>query len=295
MHETFNLTRIMKETVEQPRISIFDFENYRDFLIKVGMPDGLYSHTSNNLQTWAKRLGYKSPSSLTMVLKGQRSPSFEMVGALSEDLGMNTKERTFFQLLIQLEKAIKKNKDPKEILEKIEKLNSDKHSISLGLKEFSAISEWYFLTIKQLISTPCFIEDEDWIFRKLRKKVTPSQIKNAISIMLEMETIGRDETGKLVVLKEGLVTTNDVPSSAIKRHHFGMINRALEAIEEQDVKDRQVTSITMKIKEEDLSAAKKSIFEFIKDFNEKFSTTEADELFQMNMQFFKHTREVTKQ
>lgn len=285
----------MKETVEQPRISIFDFDSYRDFLIKVGMPDGLYSHTSNNLQTWAKRLGYKSPSSLTMVLKGQRSPSFDMLSAISEDLKMNTREKTYFELLVQLEKANKKNKDPKEILEKIAKLNSDGQAISLGLKEFSAISEWYFLAIKQLISTPSFIEDEDWIFRKLRKKVTPSQIRNAISIMLEMETIGRDETGKLIVLKEGLLTTNDVPSSAIKRHHFGMINRALEAIEEQNVKERQVTSITMKIKEEDLAAAKKSIFDFIKDFNNKFSTTEADELFQMNMQFFKHTREVIKQ
>ncbi|PIK15076.1 DUF4423 domain-containing protein [Halobacteriovorax sp. JY17] len=284
----------MKETVEQPRISLFDFDNYRDYLVKVGMPDGLYSHTSNNLQSWALRLGYKSPSSLTMVIKGQRSPSFEMINALTEDLEMSIKEKQYLMLLVQLEKANKKKKDTKEILEKIAELNSGSTAISLGLKEFSAISEWYFLAIKQLISTPSFIEDEDWIFKKLRKKVTPSQIKNALNIMMEMKTIGRDENGKLIVLKEGLLTTNDVPSSAIKRHHFGMINRALEAIEEQSVKERQVTSVTMKVKPEDVDAAKKYIFEFIKDFNEKFSTTEADDLYQLNMQFFRHTREVIK-
>ena len=285
----------MQEEVVQPKISIFDFGDYRDFLIKVGMPDGLYSHTSNNLAAWANRLGYKSPSSLTMVLKGQRTPSFDMVRSICEDLKMNSKEKQYFELLVQLEKAQKKNKDPKEILYKISCLTSDKNSISLDLKEFSAISEWYFLTIKQLISTPGFIEDEDWIYKKLRKKVTPSQIKNALSIMLEMKTIGRDQNGKLIVLKEGLLTTNDVPSSAIKRHHFGMINRALEAINEQDVSERQVTSLTMKIKEEDKLEAKKFIFEFIKDFNEKFSTTDADDLFQLNMQFFKHTKEIVKQ
>ncbi len=290
----FKQKRIMKETVEQPRISLFDFDNYRDYLVKVGMPDGLYSHTSNNLQSWALRLGYKSPSSLTMVIKGQRSPSFDMINALTEDLEMSTKEKQYLMLLVQLEKANKKKKDTKEILEKIAELNSGSTAISLGLKEFSAISEWYFLAIKQLISTPSFIEDEDWIFKKLRKKVTPSQIKNALNIMMEMKTIGRDENGKLIVLKEGLLTTNDVPSSAIKRHHFGMINRALEAIEEQSVKERQVTSVTMKVKPEDVDAAKKYIFEFIKDFNEKFSTTEADDLYQLNMQFFRHTREVIK-
>jgi uncharacterized protein (TIGR02147 family) len=284
----------MQTEVAQPKISIFDFDDYRDFLVKVGMPDGLYSHTSNNLQTWAKRLGYKSPSSLTMVLKGQRPPSFDMTRALSEDLKMTVKERQYFELLIQLEKANKKGKDPKEILLKISSLNSEKNAISLGLKEFSAISEWYFLAIKQLISTPAFVEDEDWIYRKLRKKVTPSQIKNALNIMTEMQTIGRDRNGKLVVLKEGLLTTNDVPSSAIKRHHFGMINRGLEAINEQDVNERQVTSVTMKVKDEDLLEAKKYIFDFIKDFNEKFSTTEANELYQLNMQFFKHTKEVVK-
>lgn len=285
---------IMQTEVAQPKISLFDFDDYRDFLIKVGMPDGLYSHTSNNLQAWAKRLGYKSPSSLTMVLKGQRSPSFDMIRALSDDLKMNSKEKQYFELLVQLEKANKKNKDPKEILLKISSLNSEKNSISLGLKEFSAISEWYFLAIKQLISTPGFIEDDDWIYKKLRKKVTPSQIKNALNIMTEMETIGRDSNGMLIVLKEGLLTTNDVPSSAIKRHHFGMINRALEAIDEQDVNERQVTSLTMKIKNKDILEAKKCIFDFIKDFNEKFSTSDANELFQLNMQFFKHTKEVVK-
>ncbi len=282
----------MKIEVEQPKISIFDFDDYRDYLITAGMPDGLYSHTSNNLQAWASRLGYKSPSSLTMVLKGQRTPSSDMVRTIGEDLKMSVKEKEYFQLLILLEKAHKKNKDPKEILLKLSSLNSEKRAIALGLKEFSAISEWYFLAIKQLISTPAFIEDEDWIYRKLRKKATPAQIRNAIAIMLEMKAIGRDDSGKLIVLKEGLLTTNDVPSSAIKRHHFGMINRALEAINEQEVSERQVTSLTMKIKNEDLADAKHYIFEFIKDFNEKFSTTEANELFQLNMQFFKHTKEI---
>jgi uncharacterized protein (TIGR02147 family) len=285
----------MKQKVEKPKISIFDFDNYRDFLLKVGMPNGLYSHSSNNLQTWSKRLGYKSSSSLTMVLKGQRLPSSEMQVAISEDLKMSIKEKNYFSLLIQLEKCNKKNKDPEKILEKISKLNSDKQVIPFGINQFSTISEWYFLAIKQLISTSSFVEDIEWIYRRLRKKVTPSQIKTALGIMLETQVIGRDFNGELVVLKEGLITTNNVPSSAIRRHHYGMINRALEAIDEQDVTERQISSVTMKIKEEDLESAKECIFEFIKDFNNKFSCSEAEELFQMNMQFFKHTKEIKKQ
>ncbi|MGI4991845.1 DUF4423 domain-containing protein [Halobacteriovorax sp. GFR7] len=283
-----------KLKIKDPRVSIFDFESYCDFLIKAGMPDGLYSHTANNLKTWANRLGYKSPSSLTMVIKGQRSPSLEMIHALSEDLKLNMKEKQYFMLLVQLEKAQKKNKDTKEILKKIAALNLKENAISLSLKEFNAISDWYFLAIKQLISMPSFVEDIQWIHLKLRKKVPLKQIKYAIETMLETKTIGRDEEGRLIVLKEGLITTNDVPSSAIKRHHHGMINRALESIEEQSVNERQITAVTMKVKESDIAEAKKYIFDFIKDFNEKFSTNDADNLYQLNTQFFSHTGQVVK-
>lgn len=285
----------MQEVSIDPRISIFDFDNYRDFLIKAGMPDGLYSHTSNNFRSWAKRLGYKSASSLTMVIKGQRSPSFEMVRTLSEDLKMTEKEKQYFELLIQLEKAQSRNRDQKEILEKISAISPKNDSHSLELNEFSSISEWYFFTIKQLINTQGFMEDYEWIYRRLRKKVTISQIKSAINIMLELKTISRSQDGKLIVLKEGLSTASKVPSSAVRKHHFGMINRALEAVTEQDVSERQLSSLTLRIKTENIAEAKSELMEFMKNFNQKYSAQESEELFQLNFQFFQHTKEFFKQ
>lgn len=281
---------MMKEIIDQPKVSIFDFSDFRAYLVKVGMPDGLYAHTGKNLKAWANRLGYKSPSSLTMVIRGQRLPSFDMITSLVQDLGLNSRERKYFELLVKLEKLKRKKKDPQEVLEQLSKLNTVQSKHSVGLKEFSLISEWYFLAIKQLIQTDNFIEDEDWIYRRLRKKVTPAQIKRALETLEELGITGRDESGRLIVQTQGLVTSNDVPSSAIKRHHYGMINRALEAIDEQDVDERQINSVTMKIKEKDLAEAKKFIFDFIKEFNNKFISEDSTEIHQLNIQFFKHTK-----
>ncbi|MFT6067983.1 MAG: hypothetical protein ACJAT2_002526 [Bacteriovoracaceae bacterium] len=284
----------MQEVSENPRISIFDFDNYRDFLIKAGMPDGLYSHTSNNFRSWAKRLGYKSASSLTMVIKGQRSPSFEMIRNLSVDLKMTAKETQYFELLIQLEKATSKNRDQKDILKKISSLSPKNTNHSLDLNEFSSISEWYFFAIKQLINTNDFVEDYEWIYKRLRKKVTISQIRSAIDIMLELKTIKRSEEGKLIVLKEGLSTASKIPSSAVRKHHFGMINRALEAVTEQDISERQLSSLTLRIESEKVDDAKAELLEFMKSFNQKYSAIKSDELFQLNFQFFQHTKEIYK-
>jgi uncharacterized protein (TIGR02147 family) len=148
------------------------------------------------------------------------------------------------------------------------------------------------LAIKQLISTPTFIEDEQWIYRRLRKKVSIGQIKIAIKDLEELNIIGRNESGKLVVLKHGLITSNDISSSVIKKHHAGMIELAKLALIEQEVKERQINSTTLKIKTEDISDAKRYIFEFIKDFASRFNTNNSDNIHQLNVQFFELTKEI---
>lgn len=279
---------------ELPKISIFNFESYRDFLIAVGMPDGLYSHTSNNLLSWANRLGYKSPSSLSMVLKGQRFPSSDMINALSKDLDLNYREREYFELLIQLEKAKNKGRDTSKILERIKEIPIPSDTFTMSLKEFSTISEWYYIVIKQLIETPDFRNDDVWIYKKLRKKVQVNQIRQAINDMLDMGIIAPDESGKLCVVRQGLVTSNDVPSQAIRKHHYGMLTRAMEAIDEQNVNKRQISSMTLKIKKDTIPEAKQAIFSFLKDFNEKYSVIDSNDLYQLNLQFFSHTKELSE-
>ena len=275
---------------EKVDVSLFDFNDFKAYLIKKGLPNGLYAHTSRNLNTWAKRLGYKSPSSLSMILTGERLPSDEMVEKLSVDLKMSGREKRYFKLLVDLEKKKKKNQDTTEVLKSIQKASTEKNSFAIDLNVFSTISEWHYLAIKQLITTESFVEDENWIYRRLRKKVTVGQIRIAMKNLTDLGIIGHDETGRLRVLKPGLITTNDVPSSAIKKHHLGMLELALQALVEQTVEERQINSTTLKVKNSDLPEAKKFIFDFIKEFANRFYTEATDDVYQLNVQFFELTK-----
>jgi len=291
MHGPLHLRAMNNTSIEKPKISIFDFNDFRSYLLSAGMPDGLYGHTANNLKSWANRLGYKSPSSLTMVLKGTRLPSYDMIRSFVKDLNLNNRERKYFELLVELEKVQAKGKDTSHVLEQINQVTQNSGIFQLEMKTFSTISEWYYLAIKQLISSPDFINDPEWIYKKLRKKVTPSQIKTALENLEELDIISNVD-GKLKVLKPGLITTNDVPSSAIKRHHYGMIQRALESIDEQKVENRQINSLTMKVEKNKLPEAKKFIFDFLKEFNERYSSNNSNDLYQLNVQLFEHTKDV---
>ncbi len=273
-------------------ISIFDFNDYKAFLTKRGLPQGFYTHSSKNLNTWAKRLGYKSASSLSMVLNGERLPSEEMIDKFAVDLKMSSREKRYFELLIELEKRKRKNQDISEVLGKIKKSCTEKNSFAIDLTRFSTISEWYYVAIKQLISTKDFVEDENWIYKRLRKKVTLGQIKIALKNLEELEIIKRDEKGKFNVIKPGLITSNDVPSSAIRKHHHGMMELAMQALLEQNIDQRQINSTSLKINKTDLPEAKKFIFDFIKEFASRFHIDDSSNIYQLNVQLFELSKEI---
>ncbi len=276
------------------KISIFDFRDFKDYLNAVGFPDGNYNHQSNTLTKWAKRLGYRSPSSLTMVLKGQRLPSSEMVRTLIDDLKLQGKEKEYFELLVEHGRLQKRQKSSDSVLNRLSKLHNKTEYFQIDMGQFNTIAKWYYLVIKQLVSAPDFIEDIDWIVKKLRRKVTAAQVKKAIT---DLETLGliKRQDGKIIKSEQAVMTSNDIPSSAIKEHHAGMMQMAAEALYEQPIEKRQISSLTFKMDTKKLLQAKEELMNFLNDFNEKYSDVLASEVYQLNLQLFSHTREEIEQ
>lgn len=273
------------------RPSIFEFQDYKDFLKTVGLPNGKYSHSSQTLQKWAKRLGYRSPSSLTMILNGQRFPSRDMMKCLARDLDLNTQELEYFELLIDLAKAKSKDKNTEKISSRLNQLSGSRNTHQLTLDEFRYVSEWYFVAIKQLIGHADFLEDPEWIRQKLRKKVTPGQVRYAIQVMLDLGVLVRDEKGKLTVNQKPWRTgSQGVSSAAIRKHHAGMINLAMESIEEQSVQERQLSSLTFRFNPERIQEVQAYLGRILEEFDQKFGDEQASEVYQLNMQFFGLTK-----
>ena len=282
---------VEKSRVRDGRPSIFEFKDYKDFLKTVGLPHGKYSHSSQTLQKWAQRLGYRSPSSLTMILNGQRFPSRDMIKSLARDLDLSQKELEYFELLIDLAKAKSKDKNTEKISSRLNQLSGNRNTHQVSLDQFRYISEWYFAAIKQLISAPNFVEDAEWIRTKLRKKLTPGQVRYAIQVMLDLGVIERDEQGKLIVSQKPWRTPKeDISSAAIRKHHAGMINLSMDAIEEQKVSDRQLSCLTFRFNPEKMPEAKEFLLKMLEEFDQRFFDGNSDEVYQLNMQLFGLTR-----
>lgn len=280
--------------------SIFDYKHYKDYLNKALFPKGLNQHSSQNIKSVTKKLGYKAPSLLSMILKGQRLPSADLIEKLASILKMSKDEKRYFQLLVTYERKKLNEKNVEEELIHIENLlkkNKSSNPTIMDLAKFESIAQWYYLVIKQLIKHKDFQENELWIEKKLRKKVRPNQVKKALLHLQQVGAITRDKTGRLIN-SFSVTTTDEVPSSAIKQHHEGMIYRAAESVNEQTIEERDLQSLTLSFEKEDMKRAKEDINEFVDNFNATYAKKEGQDVYQLNVQFFSHTTsskdEITK-
>ena len=294
MLETNNFTNLSqgKEPKAKPRL--FDFTDYADFLNAYVGAYGKYSHGPYNLKNWANRLGYRSPSSLAMVLNKQRLPTWKMIGSFAEDFKFSKGERKYFELLVDIERKKQSGEDISELLAEANRLSGLNEVQRINYDQFSVVSDWYCYAIKALVSNKHFLNDHDWIFKALRRKVSKAQIKNAIQNLKNVGLVMDDpEKG----LKENPVKThtgNQVPSAAIKNHHRGMLVQAAQALDEQDVNNRMFQGLTLNIKkEENLKEAFTDIINFVSEFNEKYrDDEEGDAVYQLNLQLFEHTKDL---
>lgn len=275
-------------------MSDYTFENFKDFfeynLKKFNRDaEGAKIFTLNDL---SRKLGYNSPSLLSMIATGKRLPSNEILEMLFDEWKIESNQREIIRLRLEIEKKTKKNKPTLNLIEKLSKLDKKSKFKKIDLDAFNSIREWHNLVLQMMVSTPDFKEDYTLISNQLRKKVTPAQVRKGFETLIKVGLLKRNsQTGDLEskTTDSSTETTHDIPSEAIREHHKGMITRALEAVDEQTVDERHLNSLTIKFNQDKKSEAKQAILNFVKDFNDRFYDADSNDIHQLNVQFFEHT------
>jgi uncharacterized protein (TIGR02147 family) len=306
--ETTNLTprtwtlgnRFGSPNIETPEaMTVFEFENFRDYLIYVrdhypGMRRPI------TLERWAKKLNYRSPRSIAMVLKGQRLPSEDLVQAFSNDLKHSENERRYFELLVRKEKH--KDNVPAVVTEELAKLNPRKITRKpLEAELFSYVAEWYNSVVLMMFSMPTFTTGTDshvvdWIYQRLNGKLSREQAQSSLGLLEKLKLLERDPSlGHLRRPRdESLIAIDEVPSAAGRKHHFEQMDQAKEALVRQPLAEREYTTMTLRVNRSRLPAMKKAIKEFRDKFDKDYSEDPGNDVCQLNIQFFFHTIEETK-
>ncbi|MGZ6261826.1 MAG: TIGR02147 family protein [Bdellovibrionota bacterium] len=282
-------------------MTVFEFDDFRAYLVYVrDHYPGLRRPIT--LERWAKKLNYRSPRSIAMVLKGQRLPSEDLVVAFSQDLKHSENERRYFELLVRKEKH--KDNIPPVISEELSKLNPRLIKRKpLEAELFSYVAEWYNYVILQLLNTPPFkgkkLSDGEYaemICKRLTGKITRAQVETSLGLLEKLKLLERDPSSGFLRTpsEEPLIATDEVPSAAGRKHHFEQMDQAKEALVRQPLSEREFTTMTLRVNRTRLPAIKKAIREFRDKFDKDFAEDPGEDVCQLNIQFFFHTAEENK-
>ena len=277
--------------MKQKLLSIRCFDDIRTYLahLKECYPG---TRTPLSLEVLTKKLGYRSPRVLGMVINGQRPPSVHLARRLTTDLLLDSDEARFLDLLVEKRRL--------EILQKsTDKIESELSRLRLkpikrataACDEWEKLSDWHVFVIRQLIGTEGFSEDPAWIASRLRGNVSTAQIQEAILRLLELDLVRRTPEGRLESTGVGIFSKTDFSQDAVKKHQRQMLQLGAAAIARQEIENRETCSLTLQFDKKNIRAAQAMIRKFRDAFDEKFYVPKGRSVYQLNLQLFEHTRE----
>jgi uncharacterized protein (TIGR02147 family) len=137
-----------------------------------------------------------------------------------------------------------------------------------------------------------FRGDCNVVARRLRRKVTPEQVKLAFS---RLETLGLVFRDDQLGFRRGTgnpVLKDEVASEAIKNHHREMMINARDALREQSIEERDFRVTKLAILKKDYPIAKDLIRECHRSLQKLSVNENADDVYAFDTQFFKLTETV---
>lgn len=228
-------------------------------------------------RSFAKHLGLAA-GELSEVLSGKRKMSLKMGLRVARVLGMTTLEIREF--IGRLNESQERGGRPAA------KLNGAQFRFErMSTDIFHAISDWYCFAILSLAETKDFQWTPAWIACRLDVHV--SDVKNAIQRLLRVGYLTL-ENGRLRASKEGVEWSEDIPVAAIKNFHRAQLNKAIHALEFQDISEREISGVGFAIDPDDLPKIKKEMSRFQDELIERFSKSKnRREVYQLEMALFR--------
>lgn len=227
-----------------------------------------------SLRAFSQQL--KLPSGrLSEILARKRQLTPALGEQIADRLAFDPAERKKFLECIERERGAKRRHAPQ--LEDFEATTY--HQLSMD--SFQIIADWQHYAILSLMETRGFRSEPAWIGRRLGLAVP--EVQGALE-RLERVGLVKRRRDAYVKTSEGLTTSRDISSAALRRAHKQNLAIAVEALDEVPVEERDVTAMTMAIDPDKLSLAKDMIREFRRKLCAALESGRQREVYHLNVQ-----------
>ena len=265
--------------------SVYEYVDYRAFMrdhyteCKKVLP-----HYS--FRFLARRAGFTSSNFIKLVMDGQRNLGPQAIEKVAKALKLDEEGAQFFETLVNLNQAptvAERNR----AFERVAANRRFRAAKKLDGPLFDYLAHWYYPAIRELAARPDFQEDPHWIAKTVLPEIEPRQAKAALKNLENLGLLLRDANQRLVRGDASLTTGHEVRSVVIPAYHLQMIERAGQAVTTVPPEERDVSALTVCIREATLADVKARIRRFREELMERCdSETEPERVYQLCVQFF---------
>lgn len=269
--------------------SLYAYTDYRAYL-RDAYQAAKQANAACSYRYFARRAGFASPNFLQLVIEGKRNLSQESIYRFANAFKLRRRERQFFEVLVHFNQA----KDPEQqnlYYQRLLEFPEYCQAVTLAQEQYEFLTRWYYPVIQDLTTLPQFREDPEWIAKRLRYEITPSQAREALDCLQRLGLLVRNADKRLQP-SERHFTTGDVARTAASYHyHQQMMERAKRALQTQAEAQREFGALTVALNARQLKMLKTAIRDFRKVALNLLSQGDdaPSAVYQLNIQLFGHT------
>jgi uncharacterized protein (TIGR02147 family) len=264
-------------------IDVFRYLDYRAYLA-----DYYRAKKSRGFsyRAFSRAAGLGAPNYLKLVIAGQRNLTPAMAARFATACGLGGEAAQYFEQLVAFNQA-RTSEQRNRSYARLLAFGRYRRGHKLELAQSAYHSTWYLPALRELVASPAFREDPDWIADMLWPKIKPSEARQALDTLLELGLLDRDPHGRLRQRDAVVSTGPETVGMHVANYHAEMMRRATAAIELVPAPSRDISALTFCVGPDGLARLKQRIQEFRRELIELVeSETDRGQVVQLNLQLF---------
>lgn len=275
-----------KSTVEPGVLHYLDFRDFlRDYCAHQRSIDPEFSQ-----RTFARKAGLPSSSSslLPSVINRRRNLSQNLRVRFGKAAGLGEREFRYFELLVQFNQA-KGMAEKNFFFCQLSKFRSSRAQ-TVGETQYKFFTKWYYSAVRNYFGINQKQRDPGLIAAKLYPAVTPTQVEEAIRLLLELGLIKKTASGYTVADRH-LYTEKDVQALSARQHIQEMTRMAIEVFETVPPETRQYNALMFSVSEEGFKSIKDRIRSFQEELRDIVDRDgKEDRIYTLTLQLFPNSK-----
>lgn len=231
--------------------------------------------------------GSTSPNFFQLIQNRTLNISKSQLNMLCASLSLDKDESEYLKTIVEFDHA-KSHKRKDEFFQKILLTREYKDVKIIENRQYEYLSNWYNPVVRELIASPEFNGDPEWIAKRITPEISVAKVKKSIKLLETLELIKKDNrTDKWIFTDKTISTPSEVISVAVVKYHHAIIKLASESIERFGANIRDIRSVTLTVSDKGRNIIKQRMEAFWKELLAFAEEDEGDgDVMQVNMQLF---------